>query len=184
MAEDGGEESEDQEERPRGQAEIVEVPNTIRQKVTGSGPITEAMLQRAESVIVEHGAEYIGRAQGQIDELVRTVQSAKASPENRGEIFDQIFQQSHDIRGMGATFGYDLVTAVGTSLCNFVEDITDPNDDAMEVVIAHADALRAVIGNDVKGDGGAVGREIAQGLALAVAKVVPNKPEPEKTGKN
>jgi len=172
------------EQRPPGKAEIVEVPNTIRQKVSGSGPISSEMLQRAEKIIVEHGAEYIGRAQAQIEGLVKTVQAAKAEKDNRAELFDQIFQQSHDIRGMGATFGYDLVTVVGSSLCNFIEEIDDYSEPAMEVVNAHVDALRAVIGNDVQGDGGAIGRQMVFGLSKVVEKVAPpKKPEPEKAEK-
>lgn len=181
MAEDR--EEQEQEQKPAAKAEIVEVPNTLRTKVSGSGPISTEMLERAESVIDEHGADYISRAQAQLEGLVKTVRSAQAEPQNRAQLFEQIFQQSHDIRGMGSTFGYDLITAVGNSLCNFIEELTDQNDAAMEVVTAHVDALRAVIGNDVKGDGGAIGREIAQGLAQAVDKVIPRKPEPEKTEK-
>ena len=175
------EESETQEQRPAAKAEIIEVPNTIRKKVSGSGPISNDMLRRAETVIVEHGAEYVGRAQAQVEGLVKTAKSAQAAPHKREELFEQIFQQSHDIRGMGSTFGFDLVTAIGGSLCNFIEDIEETSDAAMEVVTAHVDALRAVIGNEVKGDGGTIGQEIYQGLVLAVAKVAPpKKPESEK----
>lgn len=168
--------------KPRAMAEIVDVPNTIRTKVSGSGPLTREMLSRAENVIVKHGDGYIGRAQTQLDDLIRTVQIAKkADQESRQEMFDRIFHQSHDIRGMGSTFGYNLVTAIGASLCNFIEAVTECNDAAMEVVSAHADALRAVIGNDVKGDGGPVGLELVESLAKAVEKVAPRQPEPEQT---
>ncbi|MEX2617999.1 MAG: hypothetical protein WD767_18075 [Alphaproteobacteria bacterium] len=171
-----------QDGKPRAMAEIVDVPTTIRTKVSGSGPLTREMLSRAENVIVKHGDGYIGRAQTQLDELVRTVHIAKkADRQDRPEIFDRIFHQSHDIRGMGTTFGYNLVTAIGASLCNFLETVTECNDAAMEVVSAHADALRAVIGNDVKGDGGSVGLELVESLAKAVEKVAPLRPEPERT---
>jgi chemotaxis protein histidine kinase CheA len=175
------ENSETPEQRPAGKAEIIEVPNTIRKKVSGGGPISNDMLKRAESVIVEHGAEYVSRAQAQVDGLVKTAKTAQADPQKRAELFEQIFQQSHDIRGMGSTFGYDLVTAIGGSLCNFIEDIEKSGEAEMDVVLAHVEALRAIISNEVKGDGGNIGREIYQGLVQAVAKVAPpKKPEPEK----
>ncbi len=168
--------------KPRAVAEIVEVPNTIRRKVSGSGPLSKEMLSRAENVIVEHGDGYIERAQTQLDVLLMTVQEAKADPGNRSDAFDRIFLLSHDLRGMGATFGYNLVTTIGASLCNFIEAVNEYDNDAMEVVGAHADALRAIIGNDVKGDGGPVGLELVQSLALAVEKVAPPPPpEPERT---
>jgi hypothetical protein len=166
--------------KPRQMAEIVEVPNTLRKKVSGGGALSNEMLSRAEKVIVKHSDGYIDRAQIQLDELIQTVQQAKSDTENRRVLFDRIFQQSPDIRGMGATFGYHLVTAIGASLCNFIEDVTKTDDAAMEVVKAHTDALRAIIGNDVKGDGGPVGLELVDSLAKAVEKVAPRKPEPEK----
>lgn len=166
--------------KPRQMAEIVEVPNTIRKKVSGSGPLTKEMLSRAEKVIVKHGNGYVGRAQRQLEELFQTVQRAKSDTANRAAVFDEVFHQSHDIRGMGSTFGYNLLTVIGGSLCNFIENVSDCDDAAMEVVSAHADALRAIISNNIKGDGGPVGLELVQSLAKAADKVAPPKPEPEK----
>lgn len=160
----------DQAKKPAAKAEIVTVPHSIRSKVSGGGPLSDEMLEKAENVIEEHGADYVTRAQAQIESLIQTVRTAREKVESRPELFGKIFQKSHDIRGMGSTFGYDLVTEIGASLCNFVEGLEQHDDDAMEVVGAHVDALRAVIANGVKGDGGAIGREIAEGLAQAVAQ--------------
>ena len=67
------------------------------------------------------------------------------------------------------------MTNIAASLCNFVETVHTYDDDVMEVLNAHVDALRGMIGNDVKGDGGPIGREILDGLMQAVAK---NSPKP------
>jgi len=160
----------EQARKPAAKAEIVNVPHTIRSKVSGGGPLTNEMLEKAENVIEEHGVEYVSRVQTQIESLVETVRDARENTAARPQLFADIFQKSHDIRGMGSTFGYDLVTEIGASLCNFVEGIAQHDDDAMAVVSAHVDALRAVVANGVKGDGGKIGREIADGLTKVVAK--------------
>jgi len=170
MAEEREPEGRDQAKKPAAKAEFVKVPHTIRSKVSGGGPLSDEMLEKAENVIEEHGVDYVARAQAQIENLVQTVRTAREKVESRPELFEEIFQKSHDIRGTGSTFGYDLVTEIGTSLCNFVEGLEQHDDDAMEVVSAHVDALRAVIANGVKGDGGTIGRDIAEGLAQAVAQ--------------
>ena len=157
--------------RPAAQAEIVNYPNTIKAKVSGGGPISKAMLERAKNVIEEHGAGYVERARAQIESLQKTVQEASGDVQSRPELFAEIFLKSHDIRGLGSTFGYDLITEIGTSLCTLVEGMEVYDDDALGVVRAHVDALRAIIAHGVKGDGGEIGREISNGLAKVVAKL-------------
>lgn len=165
--------NEDREQKKGGKAEYITPPHTIRTKVSGGGPLTSQMLKKAEEVVQQHAEKYIERAQDQVEALISVVRDAEAETGDRTPIFEKIFLQAHDIRGLGSTFGYTLVTNIAASLCNFVETVEDYDDDVMEVLNAHVDALRGMIGNDVKGDGGPIGREILDGLTLAVAKHSP-----------
>ena len=153
-----------------GKADFIKVPNKIRTKVSGGGPITDTMLKNAERILQKHSANNVSRAEEQITSLVKIVRDAGEKVELRQKLFPKIFRQSHDIRGLGSTFGYELITEIGGSLCTFLGGIAQHDDEAMEVVSAHVDALCAVIANDVKGDGGIVGREITEVLSKAVAK--------------
>ena len=174
-------ENEDRTHEKGGKAEFITPPHTIRTKVSGGGPMSEQMLQRAESVVQQHAEKYIDRAREQVDTLVAITREAEAVGGDKSEFFSKLFLQSHDMRGLGSTFGYTLVTNIAASLCNFVENVDRYDDDVMEVVNAHVDALRGMIGNDVKGDGGETGQEIIDGLAQAVNKVAPPQPpEPSK----
>ena len=176
------ESDEGSEDRPRkkgGTAEYIDPPHPIRDKVTGGGPITGQMLKKAENVVQKHAERYIGRAQQQIDVLMESVAIAKRETGDRKEIFEKVFLNAHDIRGLGSTFGYSLVTDIAASLCNFVESVDEYDDGVIEVVNAHVDALRGMVGNNIRGDGGKIGREILAGLAVAVDKNSPPPEEPE-----
>jgi len=81
--------------------------------------------------------------------LVEVVQEAEAETGDKAALFEKIFLQAHDIRGLGSTFGCRLVTNIAASLCNFVEAVDNYDEDVMEVLNAHVDALRGMIGNDV-----------------------------------
>ena len=70
-----------------------------------------------------------------------------------------------------------MVTNIAASLCNFVEAVDNYDEDVMEVLNVHVDALRGMIGNDVKGDGGLIGHKILDGLMQAVAKNAPKSSE-------
>jgi chemotaxis protein histidine kinase CheA len=145
--------------------------------VSGGGPLTSQMLQKAEEVVQQHAEKYIERAQDQIDALVEVVQEAEAETGDKAALFEKIFLQAHDIRGLGSTFGYTLVTNIAASLCNFVEAVDNYDEDVMEVLNANVEALRGMIGNNVKGDDGPIGREILDGLMQAVAKNAPKPSE-------
>ncbi len=166
-------------EKKGGKAEYITPPHTIRTKVSGGGPLSSQMLKRAEDVVLKHAEKYIERAQIQIDGLVEAMREAQEAEGDGKTSFEKIFLQSHDIRGLGSTFGYFLVSDIAASLCNFVETVDTADDGVMDVMNAHVDALRGMIGNNVKGDGGPIGREIIEGLAQAVAKNSPPPTEPE-----
>lgn len=174
--------NEGREKKKGGKAEYITPPHTIRTKVSGGGPLTSQMLKKAEDVVQQHAEKYIERAQEQVDALVEVVRQTQGATDDREQLFEKIFLQAHDIRGLGSTFGYTLVTNIAASLCNFVESADKDNDGVMEVLNAHVDALRGMIGNDVKGDGGPIGREILDGLMQAVAKNTPKTDEAPSEG--
>ncbi len=128
------------------------------------------MLEAAEKVLEQHAEQYIERGRAQIDDLYTVCVRAREDWEGRAASFQEIYRQSHDIRGLGATFGYMLVTEIASSLCIFIEGLADIDEEAMDVVQAHVEALRGLIVNDIKGDGDKIGRDIAGGLAQAVTQ--------------
>ena len=171
------EENGGRERKQGGKAEYITPPHTIRTKVSGGGPLTSQMLKKAEDVVQQHAQKYIERAQAQGDGLVEIVREAQTETDDKPRVLERIFLQSHDIRGLGSTFGYTLVTNIAASLCNFVESIDDIDNSVVDVLNAHVDALRGMIGNDVKGDGGPIGKEILDGLQQVVAKHGPKAAE-------
>lgn len=80
---------------------------------------------------------------------------------------------AHDIKGMGATYGFPLATQIGASLCRLIE--TDQGKATAQadptLVCAHVDALRAAVRDQVKTDGHPVGRALLVALETNVAKL-------------
>ena len=155
-------------EKPK--AEVVDPPHAIRDKLSGGGDISDEMLQRAEHAMQNLSDGFIEQAGADVDKLAVLYQEAMSDPDGRPEAIEQIFRISHDLRGQGTTFDYPLLTRVGSSLCTFAETIDPKNDKCFALIGIHIDALRAIIIREIKGDGGPVGREIAEGLEKAVGK--------------
>lgn len=80
---------------------------------------------------------------------------------------------AHDLKGVGATYGYPLAGQISASLCRLIETPAgkaeaqkNPN-----LVSAHVDALRAIVRDRVKTDGHPVGRELLRALEVQVARL-------------
>lgn len=94
------------------------------------------------------------------------------TPEDRKDLFEAINHIAHDMKGQGGTFGYPLITAFSDSLYGFTTMKTGIEDNHVELVKAHIDAMRAVIRGRVSGDGGEVGEQLTQVLNKAIEKHV------------
>lgn len=81
------------------------------------------------------------------------------------EVMRQIHAISHNVKGQGGSFGYDLVTSIGASLCDYIRTGTRESADEINIVHAHIKILKMVGENDISGTGGETGERIVAKLA-------------------
>jgi hypothetical protein len=153
--------------------QIINPPNRLRERVTGSGPISEEMLARAEAAVESLSAQFGALMASQIAELDRLqAEGAAASSTQQLATAKRIFEIVHDLRGQAGTFDYPLITRIGSSLCRFTENLTECDARCYEVIRVHIEAMDAVLHNALHGDGGPLGEAIAGGLETAVKKIL------------
>ncbi len=79
-----------------------------------------------------------------------------------------VFEVSHELRGLGGSFGLPLLTQVGSSLCEFVTRVENSNPLFQEVVDLHiATMIQIVCDRSVEND--ATGQQLVEGLLAARA---------------
>lgn len=152
--------------------QIVNPPNLLRDKVSGSGPISEDMLKRAEVAVEGLSAQFDALLQTELEKLSALVEEGVQEPSRRPEIAQSIFEITHDVRGQAGTFDYPLITRVGSSLCRFTDGLEGCAERELEVIRLHIEAMQAILASSLRGDGDAVGEQIADGLEAAVRKVL------------
>jgi hypothetical protein len=74
------------------------------------------------------------------------------------------------MRGQAGTFGYELVTTIGTEICRTIDEAETPEAVVHEVLAIHVDTMRAVISGRLTGDGGPTGETLLAGMNAMVAK--------------
>ncbi len=152
--------------------QIVNPPHPLRSKVSGSGPISQEMLNRAEVAVEGLAAQFDALLESELDKLSELAGLGAREPSHRTDVAKQIYEIAHDLRGQAGTFNYPLITRVGSSLCRFTEGLEDCGEREFEVIRLHIEAMQAILASSLRGDGDTVGRQIAGGLERAVGKIL------------
>ncbi len=150
--------------------------NHLKEKAGGlgmsdPGELPLDFLEEADQQLQRAALDFTEWAQDYLKKLSRLCDDAFAKPESRRESFEEINLLAHELRGQGGTFGYPLITIFGKMLYDATSQRGRQDDNAVEIVKAHIDAMRAVLGDKVAGDGGEIGRELQKSLEAAVDKL-------------
>ena len=133
-------------------------------------------LAAAEAQVEALADSFESWARGDLAALQDALQGAGQMSRRRQE-FDRIFQVAHDMKGQGSTFGYNLLTEIAGSLCDFLRRLTDPSDADLVVVRHHVNALNVVLEQRIKGSGGELGEQVIARLRQ-LTEPDDDRPEP------
>lgn len=154
--------------------EIINPPNTLKSKVKigGPGAINPDMLEKAEQVLAGLSDSYLDWVQEDLKNISAAFEELKAGKGDQTKILGDIFRISHDVKGQGGSFGYNLMTAVGNELCRMLEKLPSPIGPAhVEAIGVHVDSMKLIIAQKMKGDAGQAGAAILAGLQKVSAKL-------------
>jgi hypothetical protein len=145
--------------------EVIAPPNALMGKVRveADGNAVD-LIARADAAIANQSEFYLNRAREELDGLCAAYDHAMDDPAERAGALDRMFGIAHNMKGQGGSFGYDLVTSIGSSLCECLRGREAATDEIMRVIKAHIDGLAVVFEHDLKGDGGALGQRLADRL--------------------
>ena len=148
--------------------------NRLREKCAGLGnanaSISPEVLAQAEQALQKMAEDYPDWVSPLVAKLREQHGRCVDTPEKRKEHFEAINHIAHDMKGQGGTFGYPLITAFSDSLYGFTTMKTGIEDNHVELVKSHIDAMNAVIKGRVSGDGGDVGAQLTESLNKAIEK--------------
>jgi len=126
-------------------------------------------LAEAEAAVAALRDNYLVWVRDDLAAMEAAFGAAVADPEADAEPIASIGAVAHNVKGHGASFGYPLMTEVGASLSAYCRELVHASGAQLAVVKAHIDALKAIIENDLSGDGGETGAELVTLLRDAVA---------------
>lgn len=128
-----------------------------------SAPDYETMIAQAEAAVAALRDSYRDTLAADIAslEVIFARLPAGAPP---AEVLKEIHSVAHNVKGQGGSFGYDLVTSIGASLCDYLRSGDRADQRSLDIVHAHIKLLKLVSDNDLSGTGGETGARIVEKL--------------------
>lgn len=161
--------------KPKVRVRLYRFRNRLKDKAAGLGGdvplvLDEALLAQAEQLFEDMAEDYPDWVSRQLEQLMELHRRCVDTPDARRSLFEQVNAIAHDMKGQGGTFGYGLVTTIATSLNRFSSLRTAIQDRHVEIIKAHIDAMRAVIRDRLKADGGETGAALVKGLETVISR--------------
>ena len=150
-------------------AQVIRPPNMLRAKVGGGfGGINADAIAKAEEALKAMSSQFSVWLQDEINKL-DAAQAAIRTEGYNAQTAEGLYFRAHDLKGLGATYQYPLVTRLAGSLCKLLDDPAKRLDAPMKLVDAHIDAIRAVVRDQIQTDDHPTGRVLSETLEAEVA---------------
>lgn len=154
--------------------QVINAPNTLKLRLGGGkfGGIDAAAIAKAEAALKSLSGNFSEWMQDELAKLEAARQTIRVSGLN-AETAEGLYFRAHDLKGLGATYEFPLVTRIAASLCKLIDDPDTRQSAPMFLVDAHIDAIRAAVRDDIKTDTHPVGKILITELERRVAEISP-----------
>jgi hypothetical protein len=150
------------------QGQMIQVPNTLRLKVGGRlGVIDPAAIAKAEAALKSLSGNFAEWLQDEVTKL----EAARTRVKTEGltpEASENLYLRAHDLKGLGATYEYPLVTRMAGSLCKLIDDPGKRAQAPLFLIDAHIDAIKAAVKGGIQTDTHPTGRVLVLELEQRV----------------
>ena len=144
-------------------------PPSLRLKVGGRfGAIDPSAIAKAEAALKSLSGNF---AQWLSEEVIK-LDAARQLVRDDGvtaETMETLYLRAHDLKGLGTTYEFPLITRIGASLCRLIDDKDKRLTVPLPLVDAHIDAIKAAVRDSIKTDDHPVGRILIEELERKVA---------------
>lgn len=145
--------------------QMIQAPNALRLKVGGGrlGAIDPAAIAKAEAALQSLSGNFAQWLNDEINKL----EAARVTVRSEGPTTDNmesLYLRAHDLKGLGATYGFPLITRIAGLLCRLIDDKSKRLEAPASLIDAHIDAIKAAARDDIKSEEHPVGKILVQEL--------------------
>jgi CheY-like chemotaxis protein len=152
--------------------------NTLRSKAAGGpiehkvkGEIPSDVIEEAERQLEKTTLEFKSWGLEYLVELTEFCTKASTETGSRSQYFSDINRLAMKLRGQGSTFDYPLISTISTMLYDLTVEGCPEDDKNIKAAEFHIETMRAVIRDDITGDGGETGRHLVEELQIHLKEI-------------
>ena len=153
---------------------FIRPPSTWKRKVRpNQGLDTRIIKIRASAAAERMRSEYLEHAREELVVIEDALNRAKGSeaPQRAGALAT-IRKRVFEMKNEAGCLGYPLMTRIGASLCDYIEEIGEIGPAQLDAVSIHVDALRIVVTRNIVGEGDDTAKEVLNGIDRLVSKTL------------
>jgi hypothetical protein len=132
------------------QGQVIPVSNALKLKMGSRfGGIDPSALAKAEAALKGLSDSF---GQWMQDELVK-LDAARERIRVDGytaETAENLYFRAHDLKGLGATYGYPVVTEIAGSLCRLIDEPATRLKAPLFLLDAHIDGIKAAVRGNIR----------------------------------
>jgi hypothetical protein len=151
-------------------AQITPPANSLRLKLGGRfGGIDADAIAKAEAALKSLSGQF---AQW-LDDEINKLDAARAAIQANGytpETSESLYLRAHDLKGLGSTYEFPLITRIAASLCRLTDTPERRAQASLFLIDSHIDAIKACVRDDIRNDSHPTGRALAEELERRVAE--------------
>lgn len=153
-------------------ARPAQAPNALRDRLGSRlGRIDPQAIAKAEAALKGLSSQF-----GQwLEDEVGKLEAARAAIREQGptrQTLDQLYTHAHDLKGLGSTYEFPIVTQIAGSLCRLLGETDTRLLAPLFLIDAHIGAIRAAVRDGVKTTDDPVGRGLVEALERQVDQQV------------
>lgn len=158
--------------KPDNSVEIINPPNLLKAKVGGKlPPADQAAIERAEMALGQIKHQFQDWLAEEVTKLEALLESVSQDG-MEGAAGEMLFTSAHDLRGLGTTYEFPIISRLAGSLAKLIETEERRATAPMALVRAHAGSIRAALIQNIRDDKDPVGRQLAEELETQVVALV------------
>ena len=149
---------------PQQTGQVIQVPNTLKLKIGGRfGGIDPTAIAKAEAALKSLSSNFAEWLRDEITKLDTARQLIRTDGWNTATA-ENLYLRAHDLKGLGSTYEFPLITRIAGSLCKMIDDGETRLNAPMHIIDGHIDAIKACVRDGIKDASNPVGKMLAEEL--------------------
>ena len=158
--------------------EMIAAPNMLQIKI--GGPIGAAdlhLIEKADNALNDMRSDFALWLEDEVEKLEKSASIARKEG-LKGSEGEELFIRAHDLRGLGSTYDFPIITRIASSMTKMIDMPEKRAVAPIGLVLAHVNAIRAALVQNIRDSSDPVAAELADQLELmAEAFAAPWKDE-------